>query len=357
MKKILAQIYYDISHPAGYSSVQKLYKAAKKIVPSLTLKQVKLWLKHQTTYTRHHNVKIHFLRRKTLSKGIDHIWQIDLCDMTNLSRSNGGYKFLLTVIDVLSRYAFVRPLKNKTGLEVSKAIEHIFQTEQRYPSTIGVDHGVVFYNRNVKALLSKYNIKLYSVYSDPKMALIERFNRTLKSKMWKYFTRHNTEKYIDILQNLVNAYNNSKHRIIGMTPLQVNKKNENILWKKLYQKDFLKSIKYKFNTGDYVRISKIKKLFEKGYLPNWTSEIFIVQERHATNPVTYKLRDLKNEKIAGSFYEVQMLPVGKPKLNILEQIDILRTRKQNYTTQYYIHYKGWDSRFDEWIDKEQITSI
>ena len=357
MREILTKIYYDVLNPAGFSSVQKLFKAAKKILPSITLKQVKHWLKHQNTYTRHHRVRRRFPRRKTLSGGIDDVWQMDLCDLSKLSRFNSGYRFLLTVIDVFSRYAFVRPLKNKSGLEVAKAIESIFETEQRKPSKIGFDQGREFYNTSVKALLDKYNIKLYSVYSDTKMALVERFNRTLKSRMWKYFTRHNTEKYLDILQDLVTAYNHSKHRIIGMPPVKVNKSNEISLWKKLYQNDFLKSVKYKFNVGDIVRISKIKKTFEKGYMPNFTYESFIVYQRHATNPVTYKLMDLQNEELKGSFYEYELLPVGRPKLDITAHIDILKTKKQNQETKYLIHYKEWDSKFDQWINKDEISNI
>lgn len=357
MREVLSKIYYDVLNPAGYSSARKLYVAARKIIPSITIKEIKKWLSHQDTYTRHHKVKRKFRRRKTLARGIDHVWQMDLCDLSKLSRFNKGFKFLLTVIDVFSRYAFVRPLRNKTGLEVSKAIDDIFKTAKRNPSKIGVDFGSEFYNRNVRALLDKYNIKLYSVHNEPKMAIVERFNRTLKSRMWKYFTRHNTERYINVLGYLVTSYNNTYHRTIGMSPSDVNESNESMLWQKLYQKDFLKSVKYKYEIGDHVRISKIKQTFEKGYLPNWTNEIFIIYQRHATNPVTYKLKDLQNENLMGSFYEDELIPVGRPKMDIISHIDILKTRKHGKTTQHYIHYKGWDSRFDEWMDKADLVNI
>lgn len=357
MRKILSEIYYDISHPAGYSSMKKLYKAAKKILPSITLNQVKVWLRHQETYMRHRKVIRKFRRRKTIARGIDSIWQIDLCDLSKLSVFNRGYKFLLTVIDVFSRYAFVRPLKNKTGLEVSKAIEHIFETEKRKPNSLSSDLGTEFYNANVNLILEKRNIKLFSIHGEPKMALVERFNRTLKTKMWKYFTSHNTKKYINVLPNLVSSYNNSRHRIIGMAPSQVNEKIEKQLWIKLYRKEFLKSIKYRFNVGDYVKIRKIKKTFEKGYVANWTTDVYIVQKRYGTNPVTYKLKDINNEDVDGSFYEKQMQLVSKPKPDITKQIDILRSRSHNGKTQYYIHYKDWNSRFDQWIDKDQLITI
>ena len=354
MREILNKIYYDISHPAGYSSVQKLYTAAKKELPSLTLNDVRKWLKHQNTYTQHKKVRKNFRRRKTLARGIDDVWQMDLCDLSKLSTYNRGYKFLLTVIDVFSRYAFVRPLKNKTGLEVSKAIDHIFQTEKRKSKSVGTDFGTEFYNRNVQALLDKHHIKLYSVVSEPKMALVERFNRTLKSRMWRYFTRHNTRNYIDVLPKLVSSYNNTKHRIIGISPSQVNSENEKMIWQKLYRKEFVKPVRFKYDIGDYVKLSKKKNIFEKGYVPNWTLETFIVKERRATNPVTYKITNLKGEEVIGSFYEEQMQLVNKPKPDISKQIEVL---KKDGNGRYYIHYKDWSSRFDEWIDKDKLITI
>ena len=357
MKKILSEIYYDVSHPAGYSSIEKLYNAAKKIDPSITLNQVKVWLRHQETYTLHRKIIRKFRRRKTIARGIDYNWQIDLVDLSKLSVFNRGYKFLLTVIDVFSRYAFVRPLKNKTGLEVSKALEHIFATEKRRPRLLSSDFGTEFYNANVTMILKKYNIKLFSIHGEPKMALVERFNRTLKSRMWKFFTNHNTKKYINVLPNLVYAYNNSKHRIIGMAPSQVNEKNERQLWSKLYSYEFLKSVKYKFNINDTVRVRKPKGIFEKGYVASWTTYTYTIQERYATNPVTYKLKDSNDEEVDGTFYEDQLQLVPNPRPDITKQIDILKSRSNNGKVQYYIHYKDWNSRFDQWIDKDQLSMI
>ena len=357
MEQVLSKIYYDISNPAGYSSIDKLYNAALKELPNLKLKQVKDWLRRQDTYTLHNKARKRYPRRKTLSRGIDDVWQMDLCDMTSHSKYNNGYKFLLTVIDVFSRYAFVRPLKNKSGIEVSKAIKDIFDKEERLPKKVGVDMGSEFYNRNVKSLLDKHGIRLYSVNSITKMSMVERLNRSLKGRMFKYFTRHNTRKYIDVLQKLVESYNLSKHRIIKLAPAEVDKSIEKILWKRLYQNEFAKSVKYKHKVGDYVRISKIKKTFEKGYLPNWSTELFIIAERRATKPPTYKLKDLKDELLKGSFYEHELQLMDKPTPDDLYQVDVLRKRKTGRKTEYLVHYRGWPSQFDEWISGEQLTDI
>ena len=354
---LLTDIYYDPQNVAGYSSLMKLYKEATKKNPEIKLKQVRDWLKKQETYTLHKSVRKHFPRRKTIVSGIDDVWQVDLCDMSSLSRYNSGYKFLLTGIDVFSRYAFCRPLKNKTGMEVLKALKSIFDTENRAPRKINCDKGSEFYNRHVKGFLDKHNIKLYSVSSVTKSSLIERFNRSLKSRMYKYFTSKNTRKYIDILQHLISSYNSSKHRITGLPPNQVSKANESELWKKLYQSEFPKSANFRFDVGDSVRISKLKKTFDKGYIPSWTQETFVVTERRATKPVTYKLREESGENLIGIFYQEELQAIGRPTADHLYQVDVLRTRKSKGTTQYFVHYRGWPNKYDEWIDKKQMARI
>ena len=149
----------------------------------------------------HKPVRKNFPRRKVEMRGIDETWQADLVDMQTYSRDNKGYNFLLTVIDNVSKYAWAVPLKNKTGVEVTKALKSIF-AKGRIPRKLHVDQGTEFYNANCKTLLDSYNIKLYSTYSNLKASIVERFNRTLKSKMWKKFSLQGSYKWLDILTNL-----------------------------------------------------------------------------------------------------------------------------------------------------------
>ena len=183
--------------------------------------------------------------------------------------------------------------------------------------------------------------------------MVERFNRTLKTKMWKYFTRHNTKKYIDILPALVTSYNNSKHRIIKMSPSQVNSDNEAMLRSKMYDNVFTKSPMFRFKIGDYVKIKIHKKPFEKGYIQNWSSDTYIVHEKHATKPVTYRVKQVDGKEILGTYYHHQLQHVAKPALDILSQIEIVRSD----SNRYFIHYKEWDARFDEWIQKDELNNI
>ena len=172
------------------------------------------------------------------------------------------------------------------------------------------DNGKEHYNKNLKDLLQKHNITLYSTENEEKYSVCERWNRTIKTKMWKQFTAQGNTVYLDILPKILKQYNNTKHSFITMTPVEASKKKENegTLYFNLYGDMEQLSSKPRFKIGDKVRISKYKrKVFDKGYTPNWTEEIFLVDKIQSTNPITYRLKDLTNEEIQGSFYEPELL--------------------------------------------------
>ena len=135
------------------------------------------------------------------------------------------------------------------------------------------DDGNEFMNKIFANLMKKYKINHYSTYNVLKASIVERFNRTLKEKMWRMFSNNGNYKYINKLSELVNQYNNSVHRTISMKPKDVTKKHEAELLEKVYHRGY-KQVKYKFNVGDSVKISKFIHVFSKGYTANWTSEIF-----------------------------------------------------------------------------------
>jgi len=242
-----------------------------------------------------------FKRRKVIVHKIDEIWSADLVDMQQFSRQNQGFKYLLTVIDIYSKFAWTVPLKTKTGKEMiesfSKLIKH------RKPNKLWTDAGKEFVNKEFKKFLTDNEIELYQTYNEGKAVVIERFNRTLKEKMWRYFTESKSNKYLDVLPQLLSAYNNTIHSTIKMTPVQGSKKeNEN----KIKYITHHSTEKPKFKIGDRVRIYKYKKLFSKGYETNWTKEIFVISEINNTFPITYKIKDLNGEDITGSFYKQEL---------------------------------------------------
>jgi len=178
------------------------------------------------------------------------------------------------------------------------------------------------------------------------------FNRTLKNRLFKYFTSYNTLSYLPILDNLVNSYNNTIHRSIGLAPNKVTKQNEKKVWDfqyKKYLKQYIRN-KYKFELGDYVRISKLHRIFRKGYLPSYQEEYFKIYDRLGTKPETYKLIDMNGEILQGSFYteELQKIIPGRAKYKIL------KTRIKKGIKEHLVHYIGQPGNFDVWIQNKDL---
>ena len=162
----------------------------------------------------HRPVRKRFQKRSVFAKQVDDIWTADLVDMSPYSRSNNGYKYIVTVIAVFSKYGWIVPLKTKTGKEVAMAFQKLFTTANAPPSRLWTDKGTEFYNQQLKSVLTANNVTLYSTENEKKSSIVERWTRTMKNIMWKYFTANNIQKYIDVLPSMVEKYNNIYHRSI-----------------------------------------------------------------------------------------------------------------------------------------------
>ena len=195
-------------------------------------------------------------------------------------------------IDIFSKFGWIVPLKNKKGETVAKAFNKIFKSG-RLPRKIWTDRGTEFYNKDVNQLLSEKGIQLYSTQNEQKSSVVERWIRTIKTRMWKTFTANNNTVYYDKLDKIVEDYNNTKHRSIRMTPREAsNPKNSAQVYFNLYGNQWEPKATAKFKIGDKVRISKYKRaVFDKGFTPNWTEEIFVIDEILNTKPITYRLVD------------------------------------------------------------------
>ena len=238
-----------------------------------------------------------FNKRKVYSQFKDNIWGADLADMQSLSKKNKGIKYLLCAIDLFSKYAFFVTLKDKKGISITNAFKKIIKQSNGKPNKIWVDQGGEFYNHDFKKWLSSNDISIYSTYNEGKSVAAERFIRTLKNKLYKHMTATGKNVYYNVLDDIVNKYNNTKHSTIKMKPKEVKDDNNRIY----IDEHNKKSARY--NVGDRVRISKFKNTFAKGYTPNWSREIFIINKINDTVPYTYNLKDLNDEEIIGSFYD------------------------------------------------------
>jgi len=198
--------YYDATNPGSFGGIRPLIRYGP---PG----NARDWLASQDAYTMHKPVRKKFTRRKTFAKGINDVFQADLADMQSLARYNDGYRYILTCIDVFSKRAFAIPLKDKRGSSLVEAFEKIFNRVT--PVVLQTDRGTEFLNVQVQDLFKSHDIHHYwSLNDDIKAACVERFNRTLKTRMYRYFTAENTNRWIDVLQSLVDSYNKSYPRTI-----------------------------------------------------------------------------------------------------------------------------------------------
>lgn len=303
--------------------------------------------KQQVVNEIHKPLRKNFVRRRFIQKGYNDTWQIDLVEMIPFSKLNNGYKYIFTGIDTFSKYAFAYPVKSKKSIEIMFAMKKMFEQFETYPINIQSDQGKEFFNKDFKFLMQKHKINHYHTYTHLKASICERFNRTLKNLMWKMFSMRGTYKWIDEVDNLIHRYNNTYHRTIKMKPSEVNKSNEEYILQKIY--NFPKSFPHhKFKKGDHVRISRYKGIFFKGYEPNWTTEIFVIYKVNVTNPVTYLIKDYKDNAIEGSFYEYELQIVKDKKAFLVEKV--LKRRG----TKLFVKWLGFDDTHNTWINKKEL---
>lgn len=297
----------------------------------------------------HRSARVNFQRRRVIMKDIDDLWQADLIDMQKVSKENNGYNYILVVIDTFSKYAWAYPLKRKSKLDVCNAFTNLFK-KGRIPKNLQTDFGTEFYNDELKKLLVKQNIRHYSTFSVKKASIAERLIRTLKMKLYKSFSLKGNYKWYDgTLNNVVHEYNNTYHRTIGLKPVKVNKTNAKTILLR-YANESNKIIKEKkFQVGDFVRISKYKGIFEKGYTPNWSAEIFQIIKVQLTYPPTYLLEDVRKRPILGAFYEQELLKTKHPNIYLIEKV---LKKKGN---KIFVKWLGLPPSENSWISKSDVV--
>ena len=263
---------FDIANYPKYDGYQRglasvVYKFFDSKVASPDTKSIGTGAKlipqnEQLADELHKPINRKFKKRKVYSAFKDNIWGADLADMQLLSKYNKGIRFLLCVVDIFSKYAWVVPLKDKKGISIVKAFQLILKQSNRKPDKIWVDKRSEFYNACFKKWLRDNNFVTYSTHNEGKSVVAERFIRTLRSRIYKYMTAISKNVYIDKLDDIVDEYNNTYHTTIKMKPADA-KDNTYIN----ADKEISNKVP-KFKVGDHVRISKYKNIFAKEYMPN-----------------------------------------------------------------------------------------
>lgn len=355
---ILKKFYYDPTHHAGYAGAPNLIHAADK--EKIPREDVTNWLRTQDAYTLHRPIRRRFPRRHYAVDNIDDVWEADLVDLRSLKDENDGSVYLLVVIDVLSKYAWVETLRDKTCAETTEGFKRILsRSSGRAPVWLQTDRGKEFVGSVLQRFLKSRGIN-FRVARNPdiKAAIVERFNRTLKERMWRYFTHKNTRRYVDVLQSIVQAYNDTKHSTIKMQPAAVTLYNAAIARANMVKRYKLCHKVPKYKVGELVRISKAKSAFEKGYEARWSEEIFKIH-KIITNrqPPIYELVDLNDEEIDGFFYEEELSVVEK-EIDAEEFLieKIIKTKGKGRNKQYFVSWRGYPEKFNSWIPATDIVN-
>ena len=290
-----------------------------------------------------------FERKKVIVNHIDEIHSCDLVDMVKYSRVNRGYKYIFLNIDIFSKYAWSFPLKTKTIKEIKYCFQKIFK--ERKPSYIWSNQELAFFSKEMLQFFKDNNAKIYYTHSHLKAVIIERFNKSLGELMMKSFVKNDNTVWYNILPELIKTYNNRYHSTIKMKPKNVNKSNEKHIKNTVYNYDMTNK-KPKFKVNDLYRISlRRRALFDKptGNI-KWSEQLYKIYKINVSSVITYQLKDMNDEIINGQFYEKEL---QSTKNTIGEHIieKILKTNKNKI----YVRWRGYDSSFNSWIDKNTVT--
>ena len=350
MTKTLKKVYFDPSRVGSYGGVDALRR-----VTHAPRKVVARWLSEQDAYSLHKPARRRFnKRRRVIVGGMNQQWQADLVDLKTLKNDNDGMTFLLTTIDVFSKRAKCIPIPSKSAASLVAALRIAFADDP--PQTLQTDRGMEFLNKSVQTLLRERGVHHFATHNaETKASIVERFNRALKERMWRYFTKVQSWRYIDVLPDLVRTYNNTRHRSLDMAPSQVTAKNQETVWQRLYGHDG-KGVP-KLRVSDRVRISRYKGTFEKGYETNWSEEAFTVHEVHPSDPPVYRLRDDLGDVLEGTFYELELQKVVIASDKEFRVEAVLERRKIGPRTEALVKWFGHPSKFNSWIDARSLTSL
>lgn len=357
------RIYSDPANIGSFRGVNRLFLEAKKQIKHLKYNDVKSFLKTVDSYTLHAPMRKKFPRENYLVHAPGIILGADTCILDKLSDANDSVKYLSVMIDMFSRYMFVYPLKTKTGLETASKMDHLLSNSKHKFSTLFSDLGTEYYNASMSKVLKKHNMTQYSVHSsDIKNGLVEILIKRLKTRIFRYMTHKNTERYIDILPALVQSFNNSNMQsLFNQSPYTVyhmtDRREIRKLTRKMYKRFNERKIKHRpdLTVGVLVRISRLSNtqfIFNKAYLPQTTEEIFrIYKVDQKTVPVTYYLKDLLQQPLLGKFYSRELQQVHLPSKY---KIKILKTVGKGKHKKHFVAWLGYPAAFNSFIKDSDI---
>ena len=345
----LKKLYNNPKFAGSFGGVDRFYQEVKKLYPNVTKSKIKYFLETENAYTLHKDVRKPKRYRRVFTKSIDYLWQADLLDMQAHSEVNDGYRYINTIIDTFSKQLYMIALKSKTGIALTNAMKFLIIAKK--PQYLQVDLGTEFYNATFKKMLANNNVKMYSTHSHLKASIVERVQRTIRNRLWAYFTAHGSYRWIDVLDDIVYSYNHSKHRSIGMAPADVTISHARMIRSRLFPKRFKKDRPI-FKIGDSVRISKIRQTFQKSAVQNWSDEVYQIKKIKNTHPITYNIKDYGGEEIKGMFYAEELQKVH----DVIYHIEkVITSKRYKGKKQHLVKFKGYTDTY--WIPDSQLIQL
>lgn len=360
-KEIIRWLYLNPKSPVCFSNANYILKEARKKYPKLKLGFVEDVLQRIPSYTLHRKRRVKFKRLKTIPIGFMSDIQMDLADFQKVADDNDGYKYMLVCTDVLSKRIFASPVKSKGSDHMIQALKHSIRQMPVVPRRIFSDKGLEFQAKDVKKFLKDLTIKQMQAESpDVKASVAERCIRTIKTRLYKYFTENKTKRWVDVLPDLIKALNHSINRSTGLRPIDIDFTNEKIVHKKLYGAYLTQLHRQRdinlYEPDDMVRIAKEKTTFEKSYLPNYTDEVFRISKKRLGNPTTYQVKDSTNKPLTGKFYkeELSRTKTSKDSKYIVDRILKTRVRKGGLK-EMYVAFRNKPLKEAAWITENDLV--
>ena len=354
----LKKIYFDPAQPGSFQSPRKLQQTVRQAGqhPHLGTQRIGRWLQNQTPYSRNRAFLPKSIKRsRVIVRGLYDQYDADLADYQRLAASNDGYRFLLVVIDIFSRYTWVVPIKSKKNAEVIQAFEIIFREEGGHiPRRLRTDQGGEFTAHIMNDFFNHYKITHFVAKNEVKANYAERVIKTLKSKLSRYMAHNQTGRYIDVLADIVTSYNATYHKSIQTPPKEVTKDNESSLWWMQYRPRQPFSDhhppEYKFKIQDHVRIPHVPSVFGREWSMRWTEEIFVIVQRFRRDNINlYKIEDEKGEDILGTFYEGELQLVLADQNQQWKVQHIVKERGVGVYREAFVKFIGWPAYYNRWI--------
>ena len=359
LHRYLERIYYDERNGGGYGTPGKLWHEVRRrgYYKNVGVHRIEQFLNRLAPYSVFRPSRGKYTTPPVVVNGPLQQFDMDLVDVSRQRETNDGTRYLLTAIDVFSKYGYAVPIPNKEGIVVTQAARDIFA--DRKPKAVCTDRGSEFKSSHFQDALRENNVKHFYAGGSGKCTIVERFHRTLKARIARYQHHRNTERYVDALQGIIEGYNKTYHRTIKTRPVDVSDANKEEVFLNSYaSKQPKKQLPFRLAVGDNVRISSERHVFLREHFQRWSEELYQVTKRwRHWNVNMYKVKDCTGEELIGSFYGSELIKVEGAEDGLYRIERVLDEKVENGVRMIKVKYVGYSERCGQWIRKRDARNV